>query len=301
MEYSDEYLKQRWFQRIKPVVFHGQPKSNNPATVFLGGQPAAGKTSGQEIATRLHPGLIPIVGDDYRQFYPDYLELLNHPKEMPIRTAHAAGLWTGMCVRYADDNNYSTLIEGTWRNADTVLNESKYAKSIGRSTHAIIVATPPALSRIGMLSRYYGSLAAGKYARWTPIEAHDTTVEALEDNVYTIAIDDSIDRFTVTNRQGDILADATGDDKDECWNAWSDAFNSPLDDAERDQMKKSINLIREYLSEHDDDGKETALKIMNQLEIEEELIEPPRPVADKGIWVPNRTKDGKYTEGGHWR
>lgn len=202
---SKEQLLAQW-PLIKYLTFTDGAPSDNPVTVFLGGQPAAGKTSGQQLAKQMHPGLVPIIGDDYRQFHPQYRELLNHDSiNMPKVTAQAAGAWIGMCVDYANEHRYPILIEGTWRNTETVLKESRKAKLLGRTTHAILVATPPELSRIGMLERYYDSLEFGQVARWTPPTAHDETVGRLPHNVYVIAGDESIDRITVTNRNAIFL------------------------------------------------------------------------------------------------
>lgn len=263
----DEDALSEW-PRIERYAFAVGTPADHPVTVFLGGQPAAGKTSGQQIAMRMHPGLVPIVGDDYRQFHPDYDRLLEtDPTTMPKATAHAAGAWTGMCVDYANSNGYSTLIEGTWRNTGTVLDESEKAKRLGRGTHAILVATPPALSRIGMLSRFYGALDSGQVARWTPPEAHDETVNRLKRNVRAIAEDDSIDRFTVTNRKGVVLADTTGDSKADCYDVWLRNFERPLDDDETASMRRIMGFIRHYLKNHSGaPGAEEAERILGGVE-----------------------------------
>ena len=51
-----------WLNDIMPFVFRHAKTQEKPVTVFLGGQPAAGKTSGQDLAKRLHPGIIPTTG-----------------------------------------------------------------------------------------------------------------------------------------------------------------------------------------------------------------------------------------------
>lgn len=69
--------------------------STNPVTVFLGAQPGAGKTNAQSIITGMYSSgsLMPIVGDDFRSYHPDYEALLEtSPLEMPNRTARAAGV-----------------------------------------------------------------------------------------------------------------------------------------------------------------------------------------------------------------
>ena len=84
---------------------------------------------------------------------------------MPDATAKLAGLWTGMAVDYADTHGYGCIIEGTWSNAETVLNEAGRAKRLDRGTHAVLVATPADVSLLGILSRFYRDMEEGRRAR----------------------------------------------------------------------------------------------------------------------------------------
>lgn len=248
---SDINPLQTWNEWIRPSVFNIGEPSDNPVTVFLGGQPAAGKTSGQKLALSLHPGLVPIIGDDYRQYHRNYLQLLdNDSQRMPSVTAKQSGEWTGMCVDYADQNRYSTLIEGTWRNAATVLNEAETAKKLGRNTHAVIVATNPTLSRMGMLARYYGNLAQGTYARWTPIAAHETVVENISQNIQLIVRSELIDRFTVTDRTGTLLFDSEDNNRSNGIGVWMEKFSGELTPYESDQLMREARLVGSYVRTH---------------------------------------------------
>lgn len=98
MRQSD--LERIWERDILPVISVQAVTDHPPTTVFLGGQPAAGKTRAQKIMTCLCGGLLlPIVGDDFRRFHPDYESLIRtSPLSMPHETAQAAGYWTGRAV-----------------------------------------------------------------------------------------------------------------------------------------------------------------------------------------------------------
>ncbi len=123
---SDDELDRIWRRRILPGTETMAVPCAEPVTVFLGGQPAAGKTRAQRRVVDLYGGgMMPIVGDDFRQYHPDYVRLVrDDPVGMPDTTARAAGHWTGMAVAYADAHDVSCIIEGTWRNRDTVLSEA---------------------------------------------------------------------------------------------------------------------------------------------------------------------------------
>lgn len=199
-------LRRRWISQIAPDVFADAIHVREPVTIFLGGQPGAGKTASQGHVVRQVSGVVPIVGDDLRQYHPDYQRLVNDdPLRMPLVTASASAAWIKMSVDHANANGISSLIEGTWRMASTVLDEAQHAKALGRHTHAIVVAVPPALSRLGILNRYYTDRARGLPARWTPISAHDVTVANLPGVVREIVASDVVDQFTVMDRGGQIL------------------------------------------------------------------------------------------------
>ena len=171
-----------WRDDIRPVIDAAET-SGEPCTVFVGGQPGAGKTRATHMVrvSGLHDGpLLPVNGDDLRQYHPDYDRLCDEePLNMPERTAKASAAWIRMTMEYVRANRVSAVVEGTWRNAATVLDEASNAKRVGRSTHAVVLAVPPALSRIAILERYYRDRSVGLSARWTPASAHDNAVANL--------------------------------------------------------------------------------------------------------------------------
>lgn len=83
-----------WRDDIRPVVDAAE-RSDKPCTVFVGGQPGAGKTRATHLVrvSGLHDGpLLPVNGDDLRQYHPDYDRLCDEePLAMPERTAKASG------------------------------------------------------------------------------------------------------------------------------------------------------------------------------------------------------------------
>lgn len=207
-ELGEAYLSQRWNDRIRDAVFLDAIPSEHPVTVFLGGQPAAGKTDAYSLIEEMIPSIVPINGDDFRRFHPLYDLLLQYnPLGMPTATASASATWIAMTVAYANEHHYSSIIEGTWRDQSVVLNEAINAKKTGRGTWAMIVATKPSISRIGTLTRYLDKLLVGQIARWTPPSSHERVIRSLHSTVAAIAQDNRIDRFTVIDRHGETLAD----------------------------------------------------------------------------------------------
>nr|WP_275575582.1 zeta toxin family protein [Bifidobacterium aerophilum] len=235
-------------RQIRDDVFRKATISRRPLTIFLGGQPGAGKTRGQNLAIALHPSESPIkiIGDDLRQYQDDYWELIEkHPLEMPDATKQSSGTWIAMCVAEANRQGYSIVIEGTWRNANTVLDEARNAKDLERRTHAVIMAVPKELSRISILERYYKDRLDGKPSRWTPLAAHDETVKGLYSSVKQIADDSAIDRFTIVDRNGTCLFDETdmGIRRKHGAEIWFKHHDRTLTDDELSQVKKQLSIV----------------------------------------------------------
>lgn len=240
---DESELESIWMTDILPIVGERMIPASHPITVFPGGRPAAGKTRAQRRLTGIYDGLpAPIIGDDFRRYHPDYERLPSEaPLDMPDATAKAAGYWTGRAVARADEKRASCIIEGTWRNAATVLDEAGRARRLNRGTHAVVLAVPPVLSRLGLSYRFYRDLDAGGQARWTPPKAHEGTVAALPSNVRTIATSGLFDRLSVMDRSGAFLYD--GDDPDRFENVWSNRFLGGLDGDETEQAERDLDYI----------------------------------------------------------
>lgn len=240
---DESELESIWMTDILPIVGERMIPASHPITVFPGGRPAAGKTRAQRRLTGIYDGLpAPIIGDDFRRYHPDYERLPSEaPLDMPDATAKAAGYWTGRAVACADEKRASCIIEGTWRNAATVLDEAGRARRLNRGTHAVVLAVPPVLSRLGLSYRFYRDLDAGGQARWTPPKAHEGTVAALPSNVRTIATSGLFDRLSVMDRSGAFLYD--GDDPDRFENVWSNRFLGGLDGDETEQAERDLDYI----------------------------------------------------------
>ena len=145
---DEAFLDDVWKRKIEPRLAARSMPVSEPVTVFLGGQPAAGKTRAQrELVRGYSGGLLSIVGDDFRQFHPDYERLCEEdPLAMPDVTAPAAGYWTGKAVGYADAHGVSCIIEGTEHRArrgrqGEAAEAEDPCGGTGRSAHAEPIGT----------------------------------------------------------------------------------------------------------------------------------------------------------------
>jgi Zeta toxin len=244
---SEVELVERFSAKVKRSVFGRGQASSEPVTVFVGGQPGAGKTRAGQWAGEFHPGIVPIITDDLRRYHPDYDRLLEtDPLRMPDVTAHAMGRWMQMCVDFAHEKGFSSLIEGTWRVAELVLATAQEAKAQDRGTHAVVVAVPAEISRMSTLGRYYEDHVLGKPSRWTPPQAHEVAVAGLPDSVARVSASDLIDRFTVIDRAGVVLfdGDAPGAERSTAAvAAWQAAVHRPPTPVEQNQLRVTGELV----------------------------------------------------------
>lgn len=248
-EIFEQYIVHRVFDTATPAL-----SGNTPITVLIGAQPAAGKTSGQKRTIELYnTELIPIIGDDFRQFHPQYDEIMDeNPLSMPDATKQLSARLVEKSIEYANKHGFSTIIEGTWRSSDVVMNTAQAAKDYGREVHLTVLATKPAISRIGMFSRYYDDTFHGIQARWTPPAAHETVLKNLDSNIMNFALSGLFDRYKAITRSGKLLYDGT-DGK--AWHdAWRDEFTAPLTAEEQRfvdaRSERYVRLAGEYTPEH---------------------------------------------------
>lgn len=245
MKLSEEQIEQIWADEIRSTVFEHSHAEATPITVFLGGQPGAGKTAHTFLTKKLNPShqITPIVGDDYRQNHPDYYRLLTSDLlRMPKVTGHADGRWIALSADYANQKDYSASIEGTWRHALTVLDQAEKAKELGRVTHALIIATPPIVSRTRALARFVHDAVNGDEARWTSPQAQEKVFSLLSDSVRDISLSHYIDRFTVASDQN-IIFDSLTNPVEQGWKAWKKEYARPLTDSERNNLQHEIESI----------------------------------------------------------
>ncbi|MDQ1245805.1 MAG: hypothetical protein QG597_172 [Actinomycetota bacterium] len=243
---DESYFRHRFETRIAEEVFgHARP-SDQPVTIVIGGQPGVGKTAGGNRVIDMYPPgeVVRIIGDDLRQFHPDFDHLMaTDPLRMPDVTAPAMARWTTMCAEYANDHGYSVLVESTWRRLDETLDNVRQAASHDRSTHAVVVAVPFEVSRLSTLGRYYRAVDSGEPARWTPPEGHDNAAAQLPDAVLQIAGNPDVHRFTVTDRSGTILFDDSPSRPErgpEGLAAFDAAYRRPLTAQERTQVLQDV-------------------------------------------------------------
>ena len=178
-----------------------------PATlVLVGAQPGAGKTRVVSRASRDTGSAVVVVGDDLRQFHPDYARLMrDDPLRMPEVTAQAAGAWARMSSDYLRERQASVVFETTFRQPDAVVATAKEFRDAGYRVEVRALAVPEAVSRLGVLSRYAEQVRDQGVGRWTPQEFHDNAAEQMPKSLERVISEGYVDRALVVDRTGRTL------------------------------------------------------------------------------------------------
>lgn len=206
---DDAWLDNRFATRIQNDLFRGRSSENAPVLALLGAQPGAGKTRGAQFVQSLHGGnLVAVIGDDFRALYPDYKRLQrDNPQDMANITQAVSGPLVKRSIDYAREHRISTLLEGTFRNPNMVCATAADFQAAGFSVHAVALAVPPAVSEVATRGRFWATLGTHQN-RWTPPSAHAVAVDNMPATVAALGASTAIDRLTIVDRSGAVLADS---------------------------------------------------------------------------------------------
>lgn len=176
--------------------------------MLLGGQPAAGKTVAQDVILAENSALVPITGDDLREYHPDYARLMvEEPLAIPERAAPVSGGPVRLGLDHALEHQFSVLLEGTFRDPDMVTGTASRFAEAGYRVEVVAVATPAAVSRLSAQQRALAAAYPG-IGRWTPPQTHESALAGSPTVVAALEGMPVVSRVRVFSRQ-QLLLDRT--------------------------------------------------------------------------------------------
>jgi|GEM_PF-3161094 len=220
------------WSRIRRLVDFAHEPSPTPTVVFLGAQPAAGKSVAQSRIDRWYGrSFLAVDSDELRQHHPRFEHIAaTDPVRLPVLVNQAASEWTRRLIGYAREHHIDTIVENTFHNPDTIVDSATQFRQAGYHTHVVALAVPPEVSRLAMVDRFTTSHQAGDLAaRWTTRTAHDKAATGVVDTVTRIHATGAADRLTIVDRTGDRRLDVTAGTDD-----WATADPSGVLHATRD-------------------------------------------------------------------
>lgn len=208
---TDEHRESIW-EDVEVDVFGSEAPSLHPVLLSIGAQPGAGKTRATAATRRsFYAGrsFVPIIGDDFRPYHPDYRALVSSPDPdlMPAATAELAGWLVRRSLEHAARHRYCAIVEGTLRSPETTLGTIRQFAAAGATTHLVILGVPEVDSWTGCIDRYLSALESGNPARWTPLAAHDAGYRGTPRTLAAARDCPELHRLTVVDRSGGVAHD----------------------------------------------------------------------------------------------
>jgi len=182
--------------------------NENPVAVLLGGQPGSGKSGLLKKNTKLlseEGGVVPINGDDLRDFHPQYKKLQEtDPLNAARLTDHDSGRWVEKLIQAAAERKIHLIIEGTFRNPAVPEKTANMLHEAGYKVEAHLLAVESELIWLGCNQRYESMMDSGS-PRFTTKQAHDAAVEGIPVIVENLQNRNIVDRLHIENRSGQTL------------------------------------------------------------------------------------------------
>lgn len=187
------------------------PYPTRPIALLTLGQTGAGKTRLVPILlSALHAqGRNPVhlIADVYKRFHPEYAAL--DPKIASAATGSDARLWLEMAASEVSLRRQDVVIESACRHPSDFTSLVRIFYRQGYTISVVILATPYALSRLGILVRFYEKLpeaaSRGLPLRLTPAKIHDDSYRGLLEATAWLDEEKLVDR-TILVRRGHLVA-----------------------------------------------------------------------------------------------
>ncbi|KAK3944272.1 zeta toxin-domain-containing protein [Diplogelasinospora grovesii] len=191
------------------IHLNHQSDGVRPLAVIIVGQTGAGKTRLapvlQSAMTALGRQPAHFIADVYKTYHPFYSECIEKfPASASILAGLDARLWLTMACEYAVAQRLDVLVESACRHPDDFCKLAEVFHRGGYMVKVAILAVPEALSRLGILVRYYRNLPeaqSGKLPlRLTPKKVHDDSYQGLGKAVQWVDEGGEVDQVVVVRR-----------------------------------------------------------------------------------------------------
>jgi hypothetical protein len=224
---SDEESQRIFATEILPAEFHNLAAFNahqasRPLAVLAVGQTGAGKTRLSPVileAFHLVRGVTPpdgpahLIADTYKTYHPEYTRLmLATPNLASPATGPDARKWLAMASKEVVRRRLDVLLESACRHPDDFVQLARIFSEAGYRVEVVLLAVPAALSRLGIMVRFYEKLPEGQSrnlpVRLTPVKVHDDSYAGLLDAARFLDQSATADQVLVV-RRGNLVAYGT--------------------------------------------------------------------------------------------
>ncbi|OAA44772.1 zeta toxin family protein [Metarhizium rileyi] len=220
---SDQVSQHIFTTEILPAEFDHLPsrnasKTSPPLAVLAVGQTGAGKTRlSPAILSAFHllrgtpaTGPAHLIADTYKTYHPEFTRLmLSTPDLASPATGPDARKWLAMAAEEVVRRGSDVLVESACRHPDDFVQLARCFGAARYRVEVVLLAVPAALSRLGILVRFYEKLPEGRSrnlpVRLTPTRVHDDSYAGLMDAARFLDESAAADQVLVV-RRGNLVA-----------------------------------------------------------------------------------------------
>ena len=255
---SDQEIDRILNQEIYPEHIGDvmRPRNHQSELIYIAGQPGSGKSRYEKVITEglnlQEPNTtIAINCDDMRDYHPRFADLQAEDDiSAAIKINPDNARFTDSLIDRSIEVGCNVVLEGTFRNPDSVAKTAaKYIES-GYETSAIVIATHPLISRLGIIDRYLEEKELRGVGRFTYRDVHDQTISAIPKTIHKFIDNQLGSKLALISRAGEILynTDTRGMSRSEITRTASKAreiisayYDRDLDDPERHFASTCLN------------------------------------------------------------
>ncbi|MEU5092994.1 zeta toxin family protein [Streptomyces sp. NPDC021356] len=197
-------------QVIIPAVTKGAVRQSRPVAVVVAGQPGAGKSEIADLvqaALNRRGGAVRICRDLYKTAHRRYHQYLTADvRTAGIRVRPDTSRWQAAVENHVRVHAYDAVIESALADIEEFRASSAAYREAGARLEVVAVATPEALSQLGILDRFLSEAVVGG-GRYVSRENHDACAKGMLATLAAIEAEQLADRITVVRRDGTVLYD----------------------------------------------------------------------------------------------
>lgn len=209
----DNAFHQIWNDLLENRNVTSQEK---PLGVVLGGIPGSGKSILiKKIDNQLNKNIIPINGDDFRIYHPNFKNIYaEHKGDFPKYTSDFSNKMVERVIEEAIKNKFNVIVEGTFRNPQVPIGTLSKFIEHGYDTKAMVIATNKNTAWESTIDRYNQDLKNGFYARKVDRDVFELVAANLAKNTKIVFDSGKASSFEIYSREGKLFDSLNGDGND---------------------------------------------------------------------------------------
>lgn len=205
----DNTFHQIWNDLLENRNVTSQEK---PLGVVLGGIPGSGKSILiEKIDNQLNKNVIPVNGDDFRIYHPDFKNIYaEHKGDFPKYTSDFSNKMVERVIEEAIKNKFNVIVEGTFRNPQVPIGTLSKFIEHGYDTKAMVIATNKNIAWESTIDRYNQDLKNGFYARKVDRDVFELVAANLAKNAKIVSDSGKAYSFEIHSREEKLFDSLSG-------------------------------------------------------------------------------------------